>query len=375
MWLGPSMPFGKIDVLIAGGGPAGCAAALQLRRRFPDLSIAVFEAGQHNVFKPGEVLPAVAGQLLDSLGVMAEFTAAGFLRGRSVASAWDNSEPIERHGVFSAQGAGWHLDRARFDRLMLECVEQSGAKVRRSVTVRGATEVPNGWRIECSDGSSHEARILIWATGRRWGLARSLGARVTQHEPLVAYSRFFSATDCNGQMMIEARPEGWWYCAALPGERRVITCLTDPDIGRELQLSDGGAWNNLLGQTKSMRARGTELAATRRSAGTATIDPVCGENWLAAGDTLLAADPLSSRGIVHALRSGMLAAYAAADMMSGRGHEAATRLRTLHAHGLTHYRRKLDEHYRAAAQWDAPFWNRRVHRAASQPAGIHANEV
>ncbi|MER8375919.1 hypothetical protein [Mesorhizobium sp. M1406] len=47
---------------------------------------------------------------------------------------------------------------------------------------------------------------------------------------------------------------------------------------------------------------------------------------MAAGDCLFAADPLSSRGIVHALRSGILAAYAASDMADGRDDLARARM-------------------------------------------------
>jgi len=73
-----------------------------------------------------------------------------------------------------------------------------------------------------------------------------------------------------------------------------------------------------------------------------------------------AADPLLSRRLVHALRSCILAAYAAAKL-DGRGEEAARRYALIASHGVTNYRRALAEHYAAAARWpDAPFWQRRM---------------
>ena len=58
--------------------------------------------------------------------------------------------------------------------------------------------------------------------------------------------------------------------------------------------------------------------------------------------------------------SGILAAYAAADTLDGRGEEAARRYALIASHGVTDYRRALAEHYTAARWPDAPFWQRRM---------------
>ena len=105
-----------------------------------------------------------------------------------------------------------------------------------------------------------------------------------------------------------------------------------------------------------------------KSAGTATVDPAAGERWVAAGDSLFAADPLSSRGIVHALRSGILAAYAASDMLDGHDELARTRYAMIAAHGFAGYAPALAAHYAAAARWDTPFWQRRVPRPEGRAA-------
>ena len=106
-----------------------------------------------------------------------------------------------------------------------------------------------------------------------------------------------------------------------------------------------------------------------KSAGTATVDPAAGERWVAAGDSLFAADPLSSRGIVHALRSGILAAYAASDMLDGRDELARTRYAMIAAHGFADYTPALAAHYAAAARWDTAFWQRRRPEAYSKGSG------
>ncbi len=355
------MPSEQTDFVIIGGGPAGAAAAVMLRRHAPGRRVVLIEAGRHDRPKPGEVLPAVAQGLLRQLGAWTLFSDAAFVENRTLVSAWADEPPGEKHSIFSAHGAGWHLDRARFDRLMLRAAEVAGVEVRLGTAVQSATRENRGWRLKLVDADII-AQAVIWATGRGWGLARHFGAKVTAHGHLAAYSRFFDGTPGDCRMVVEARPEGWWYSADLPGRRRVVACLTDPDLGNGLRQADH--WYRSLAATqfvaRLLPAGAREIASLVKPAGTATIDPAAGERWVAAGDCLFAADPLSSRGIVHALRSGILAAYAVSDMLEGREDLARARYSMIAAQGFSDYVPMLAAHYAAAARWDTPFWQRRI---------------
>jgi flavin-dependent dehydrogenase len=354
------MPSARADIAIIGAGPAGSAAALTLRRHAPGLRLALIEAGDHSAARPGEVLPAVARGLLEQLGVMPAFEAAGFVAGRALASAWGQPDLDERHSIFSAQGSGWHLDRARFDRLLAEAAQAAGAGLRTGSAVRSAEPLGEEWRLHLADGATVDARALVWATGRRWRLARPLGARLTVHEDLAAHTRFYRCAPGDCRTVIEACGHGWWYSTDLPGGRRVVACLTDPATGEGLALRTAKGWGQALEGTRhiaALVADGVETGAGVHAAGTATLDPGAGRRWVAAGDTLFAADPLSSRGIVHALRSGVLAAYAAADTLDGREAEAQRRLEMIHARGFADYVAALAGHYAVAARrFDTPFW-------------------
>ena len=363
------IPASRTDLAIVGGGPAGSAAALTLRRHAPGLSVQVLEAGDYTSARPGEVLPALARSLLDQLGVLPAFEAAGFVVGRAVAAAWADPDLAEKHSIFSARGPGWHLDRARFDRLLADAAAAAGARLRTGTAVRSAVPDGEGWRLLLANGDEVAACAVVWATGRSWRLARSLDAQVRVHDELVALGHFFEGVEGDHRTIIEARSEGWWYSADLPGQRRIICCMTDPAVARTLELRTDAGWWRAFEATWHMASLVSDKASAGpievRSAGTVTLEPAAGRRWVAAGDTLFAADPLSSRGLVHALRSGVLAAYAAMDMLDGREAESLRRYAMMRDHGFTGYARSLAGHYAAAARWpDAPFWQRRTGDAA-----------
>lgn len=370
------MPSKQADFAVIGGGPAGAAAALMLRRHAPGRSVILLEAGRHDRPKPGEVLPAVAQGLLRQLGMWTLFAEASFVENRALVSVWADEAPSERHSIFSAQGPGWQLDRARFDRLMVEGAKAAGVETRLGSAVHSTVRDDQGWRLKLAEADI-VARAVIWATGRGWRLARCFGAKLTVHNHLAAYTRFFDHAPGDCRMVIEARPEGWWYSADLPGQRRVVACLTDPDLGRELRKAEH--WYRALAATRSIAPLvppgAVETASLVKPAGTATIDPAAGEGWVAAGDSLFCADPLSSRGIVHALRSGILAAYAASDMLEGRGDFARARYAAIAAQGFADYVPALAAHYAAAARWDTPFWQRRLRSHGEDRAAIEDQAI
>ncbi|MER9857428.1 MULTISPECIES: hypothetical protein [unclassified Mesorhizobium] len=180
----------------------------------PARSVLLLEAGRHDRPKPGEVLPAVANGLLRQLGVWTPFAEAGFVENRALVSVWANEVPSERHGMFSAQGAGWQLDRTRFDRLMVQAAKAAGVDTRFGSAVGSAVRDDQGWLLKLAD-EAIVARAVVWATGRSWRLARCFGAKLTMHGHLAAYTRFFDRAPGDCSMVVEARPEGWWYSADL----------------------------------------------------------------------------------------------------------------------------------------------------------------
>jgi 2-polyprenyl-6-methoxyphenol hydroxylase-like FAD-dependent oxidoreductase len=98
----------RTPIAILGGGPAGCAAALTLRRYLPDLSVtlvtgpAAAAAGAPAV---GETLSPGVLPLLRYLGIHQEFLNLEQLPAGGTASAWGSGQLFERTFLFHRPGA------------------------------------------------------------------------------------------------------------------------------------------------------------------------------------------------------------------------------------------------------------------------------
>jgi flavin-dependent dehydrogenase len=315
------------DVVVLGGGPSGTATAMALARA--GRSVVVLERSHYDRARVGEILRPVARLPLTQLGVWDRFMAEGHVPSPGILSIWGQDELYDNHFILNPYGHGWHLDRRRFDAMLALVAEEAGASVCRGARVTSCLPVASrGWRVELSaDGerSRLQATFLVYATGRASVLARWQGVERISHDRLVGLVGFFSVGSAgrerDRQTLIEAAENGWWYSAWLPDSRLVVAYMTDAD----LIPRDGGSvseyWQSRLERVPHTRSRIIGCVPETRlrpvAANSYRMDRVAGDNWLAVGDAAIAFDPLSSRGIYHALRSGLLAARTIKDCQLG----------------------------------------------------------
>lgn len=351
------------DVAVLGGGPAGCAAALSLRALRPELSVLLVEATSYGATRLGEILSPAARGLLSHLGVTEAFDEEGFVAAPGTGVVWGSAELTDNPSVFSARGDGAHLDRARFDAMLAREASRRGATVLSGARLQGSEAVPGGWQLTFDEGTTDLARFVIDATGRTATFARARGARFHAADRLTGFARFCQVeAGSDPRMLVEACPDGWWYTAPLPGGLRVVACMTDLDLARDLALPGSEAWDRLLGQTHWIkRSVGALTPCLVRSADSRILSPMTGPRWVATGDAAMAFDPLSALGITKALRSGILASFAAADTLSSdRESTALARYEALHVREWSGYLRARSLHYAEERRFSAhPFWKRR----------------
>ena len=352
------------DVLIAGAGPAGAAAARTLASVAPDLRVAVVAPREKEKRRRAEVLSPLAQPVLRQLGLWPAFLAQGFAPSHRTFTAWGGAGLRSNELLLEARGPAWRIDRARFDDWI--AAEACQAATRLSAQVVDLARDGDGWSVDCGDGGRHGARFVIDTTGRANALAHRMGRRAkTQDRLVAAYAEAIVSEQATPELLVEAFDDGWWYTMALGDGRRAFVCLTDSDIARRLQLGTLPGWRAALDRTSFTSAiarRVAELEAPRlMPAGGRQAAMPTGFRFLCAGDAASAFDPISGHGVVKAMRSGIFAAYAAADCLVRRDDTALARYGTWLAREAAAYAAALREHYGSEARWaDRPFWRRRT---------------
>jgi flavin-dependent dehydrogenase len=355
-----------VDAVVVGAGPAGCSAAIVLAEA--GWRVVVFGRPTPVGDRIGESLSPSAPALLDRLGLRSRFLDDGHLLCHANASLWGGRELAWHDFLGDPRGAGFHIDRARFDALLRARAAEAGADLVASDAPRGIAREAGTWRLAAT--RTHPAvvaRYLVDASGRAARLGHALGARravAWDQVALVAFVRSPRAID-ETFTLTEAVPEGFWYSAPIPGQRFALALFTDAVLHDAGTVRSAGGFRALLAAATQTRRRldahGAVLDTPPRfvGAGSGWLEPAYGPGWAAAGDAAITYDPISAHGLTLALRTGIDVATAVLATAAGDAtalHRYGARL----ASAFHNYRREALRVYRGEQRWPAaPYWKRR----------------
>ena len=240
------------DVIIFGGGPAGAAAAITLAGR--GIRTVIIEPSDYSALRVGETLPPAIRNILTHLGVWRTFLKDGHIESVSIRSAWGSAKPFDSDHIYNPYHSGWHIDRARFDRMLATAASNAGAILFTQVHISNLShDSPSGWQVvilqdKCS--RCLQAPFIIDATGQKSAIPMGLFRSYHVVDHLIGIVRFLARL-AHPYTLVEAEADGWWYSAPLPGHRLVVAHMTDADlvVGSGYNIND--YWNHKLVQLHS----------------------------------------------------------------------------------------------------------------------------
>lgn len=340
------MPEFDFDVGIIGGGPAGSAIGAYLAQA--GLSCAIFEESLFPRPHVGESLVPSATRVFKEIGFLEKMDTAGFPR--KYGAAWTASEtgPVytdsfeglepdchvgirfgEREQPGVERNYTFHVDRGKFDLLLLQHAHQLGATVYEGLRIRAVDfSEPDHPRMLFSLGKKNTSitvRLVIDASGRRTLLGNQLKLRIQDpvfnqyalHTWFEGYDRSRLAKDpsqCDF-IFVHFLPmtNSWVWQIPITETITSIGVVTQKKhFATSRQQRQNFFWDCL----HSRNELGTSLQAARQLRPITeegdysyAMKQICGDNFLLLGDAARFVDPIFSTGVSIALNSARFASF------------------------------------------------------------------
>jgi flavin-dependent dehydrogenase len=257
----------NFDAIIVGGGPAGSTLGGMLLKYRPNSRILILERAHFPRFHVGETLVTELNRTLQELGVYEQLEASGFIRKMGATFIWGDSDEawhmlfgdfdrIEHvdtgHGTVQTTWS-WHVERSRYDDVLLRHAESMGATVQQGVGVTDLIHDDQGrvTGVHTDQGETHTARWVVDATGQQ-GLAGSLADR--EMDPVlqnIAYGTYWKGAhlleDWNGNLsasraFIVAHPQGWSWVFPVRKDLVSVGLVTSLEAHRNRRDQDPEAF-------------------------------------------------------------------------------------------------------------------------------------
>jgi ABC-type nitrate/sulfonate/bicarbonate transport system ATPase subunit/flavin-dependent dehydrogenase len=330
----PRVAGGKVesaDVLIIGGGPAGAILGSYLGKAGVDHLL--LDKAQHPRPHVGESLICSTTRVFDEIGFLPVIEREGFVR--KYGAVWSRGPestprvlrfaPIPHLGV--KQEYTYHVDRSRFDSLLLGHARAQGSRVLEGCAVTrvefDADGRAGGVRVRSADGERLiRSRIVVDASGRSAVLGTQL--KLKRNDPAFdqfAVHNWFENMDRGAgetadfiHIHVLPRPRSWiWQIPISPTVTSVgiVTRKEDFVKGEESPAEffsrHVAAAPEVARRLAGARPRHEFVREVNYSY---SMDRYSGNGWLLVGDAARFVDPIFSSGLSVAAESAQRAAAA-----------------------------------------------------------------
>lgn len=305
----------ETDILIIGGGIAGCIAAISLAENYQVVLIDKLSEPKERI---GESLAPAAQRILKQLDLLEDLKHINngklYLDNLGMQSYWGSDQVYVVDHLRNPDGLSKSLDRKAFESYLRTTASQRGVHCIWPTKLYKSVYEGNTWEVHTKSNDNKEQHIkasfVIDATGRQSHFAKSVGIQRQHIDKLIACWVTLPNTIENKMSTIVATENGWWYSAVVPGNKRVLAFQTDSDLIDRSAFKDLDAFLELTkGNPEIQRIvenniDNIEFHGTV-SANSTRLEQVAGHQWVALGDAAISFDPLSSQGMFHAMASAM----------------------------------------------------------------------
>lgn len=334
------------DVIIIGGGPAGSTLGSYLSKA--GVKNLILEG--HNQPRPhvGESLVLSTMRVFNELGLIDKMDRAGFPKKYGASWRDFNGEEQALHfAEFRQEGIDrdhtYHVDRAKFDLLLLKHAESLGADIHQGVQVKRVNFVDDravGVRAKFAGQEVDiPARIVVDASGRQTLLGRQLNLK--QNDKIFnqyAVHAWFEnvARGENPQtadyIHIYFLPvkRGWAWQIPITDTITSVGVVAEREVFQQFKTESERYFNTYVESNKGL-ARAMANAVRVNDFKTEgdysyILDKFCGHGFLMVGDAARFVDPIFSSGVSVAMHSARFASQTIqAALESGDLSEAAFR--------------------------------------------------
>jgi flavin-dependent dehydrogenase len=319
----------QCDVLVIGGGPAGCTAAALIADQGTD--VVLLEKAIHPRFQIGESLLPRNLPILDRLGLHAEIAAMGIAKpgaefvsdetGQSV--AYDFSLSLDREYTHSYQ-----VRRSEFDHALICNARRKGVRVAEGTAVTAVAFGKSGGRARVTAAGdrgkelSFAPRLVLDASGRDAFLAAKLRLRRSnKHNSTAAVFAHFRNVkprrdSLAGYITVHLTRDGWFWMIPLPGGIMSVGFVGGQALFKNRGASLQEFFLDRLRSSPTVNARMTEaeLASGIMTAANYSYEArrASGAGFFIIGDAFAFIDPVFSSGVLLAMTAGEVAAEVAA---------------------------------------------------------------
>jgi flavin-dependent dehydrogenase len=350
----------SVDVVIVGAGPGGSTTAAILAKYRPNTSVLVLERQDFPRYKIGESLIIDINRVLADMGALPAVDAAGFTHKYGVTFVWggervpktffwQDGTSLVRPPVGYHLDYTYHVDRPRYDQILLDCAASHGVTVAHGQEV---TEVLRedgrvvGVRARGADGAESEvrARYVIDAAGGQGPMSRegTVGRKLDEDLRNIAVYGYYrnvkpvdhlTGLEEHRRTTLITTPQGWVWVIPLSNGITSVGFVTsvanfraanllDPREYHEAMLRSLPEYDLLFGEAELVDYRndGRMIHSVREYS--YSCEQVAGPGWATVGDAGGFVDAILSIGCFVAQNHAQFLAYALATVLDDPRDEA-----------------------------------------------------